>query len=146
MSFASTFDQESKDDGEKWISWTHRGSTSPEMAVLVAELVHGPLIGMVGAFSEGDVTHIYGMWVEPGHRNLGLGGKLLDAILAWVETSHPSSEIRLGVVPSSDSAVRLYRSRGFLPSGKVEPLSHTPEVVWHEMVRVREGPNRSAGG
>ncbi|MCI4339244.1 MAG: GNAT family N-acetyltransferase [Thermoplasmata archaeon] len=146
MSFASTFDRESRDDGAKWTDWAHRGAVSPEMAVLVAEQINGPLIGMVGALSEEDVTHIYGMWVEPGHRNLGLGGKLLDAILAWVETSHPSSEVRLGVVPSSDSAVRLYRSRGFVPSGKVEPLPHTPGVVWHEMALLRKGSNPSSEG
>jgi ribosomal protein S18 acetylase RimI-like enzyme len=137
MSFGSTFDQESQYDPTKWTSWVVRGATSPEMAVLVAEPNSGALIGMVGAISEGTVSHLYGMWVDPRHRNLGLGGKLLEAILEWVDASHPSTEVRLGVVPSSEAAVRLYRSRGFVPTGKMEPLPHTPNVVWHEMVRAR---------
>ncbi|MFZ1023504.1 MAG: GNAT family N-acetyltransferase [Thermoplasmata archaeon] len=139
MSFASTLEKESVDDDAKWTNWARRGALSPEMAVLVAELDNGALIGMVGAFWDGRVTHLYGMWVYPGHRRRGLGGKLLDEILAWGETSHPTSEIHLGVVPLSDSAVRLYRSRGFMPTGKVEPLPHTPRVVWQEMVRPRKG-------
>jgi ribosomal protein S18 acetylase RimI-like enzyme len=141
MSFGSTFKKESESDAAKWTGWAVRGATSPEMAVLVAERTPGTLIGMVGGVWEENVSHVYGMWVEPLYRKLGLGGKLLDAILAWVDQSYPSSEVRLGVVPSSASAVRLYRSRGFVASGKVEPLPHTPAVVWHEMVRPKSGSN-----
>jgi ribosomal protein S18 acetylase RimI-like enzyme len=146
MSFGSTLEKESRDDDAKWTDWAGRGATSPDMAILVAEQENGTLVGMVGAFLHEQVMHLWGMWVDPGHRHLGLGGKLLDEILVWGETFHPTSEIRLSVVPSASSAARLYRSRGFVPTGKVEPLPHTPSVVSHEMVWSRKRPAPSASG
>ncbi|MFZ0891129.1 MAG: GNAT family N-acetyltransferase [Thermoplasmata archaeon] len=144
MSFGSTFAKESAGDLAKWTNWAHLGATSLETAVLVAEQDNGNLVGMVGAYWNENITHLYGMWVEPGHRHLGLGGRLLDEILVWGETVHPTSEIRLGVVPLAGSAVRLYQSRGFVPTGKVEPLPHTPSVVVHEMVWSRKKPGAPA--
>ena len=135
LSFASTYEKESQYDREGWSAWARRGATSSEMAILIAQRSDGRLVGMVGALAEENVLHLYGMWVDPDHRRAGLGARLLDAILAWAETSHPSLEIRLGVVPLTGSAMRLYQRRGFVDTGKVEPLPHAPEVVWHEMVR-----------
>ena len=47
MSFASTFEEESKGEEEKWTEFGHRAAMSSEMVVLVAEPVGGPLVGMV---------------------------------------------------------------------------------------------------
>jgi ribosomal protein S18 acetylase RimI-like enzyme len=135
MSFASTFEKESKGDEKRWGEFAHHAATSSETVVLVAQQVGGQLVGMVGSYLEGEDTHVWGMWVDPGYRNLGLGGKLLDAILTSIESTHPTTQIKLGVVPSSESALRLYRSRGFVDTGHTEPLEHTPSIVWHEMIR-----------
>ena len=138
MSFASTFEKESKGDEEKWRELAHRAASSTEMVVLVAQTSGGALVGMVGSFSTAESVHLWGMWVEPSYRDHGVGGRLLDAILSEIETSRPSAEVNLGVVESSGGAIRLYRSRGFVDTGHVEPLEHTPGVVWHEMIRRRD--------
>jgi ribosomal protein S18 acetylase RimI-like enzyme len=135
MSFGSSFEKESKSTDEKWADMAQRGASSPETEVLVAQQPDGAFVGMVGSYTKGDVSYVWGMWVDPGHRNRGLGGKLLDAILQSIESSHPTTSIKLGVVLSPEAAVRLYRSRGFVETGHTEPLEHTPSVVWHEMIR-----------
>ncbi len=139
MSFASTFEKESKYGDPQWQNLTRRAATSTEMVVLVAQPRDGPFVGMVGSFAEGNVTHVWGMWVEPEYRKLGLGGKLLDAILSEIDASHPANEVKLGVVSSSTAARRLYANRGFTETGHTEPLEHTPSVNWYEMVRRRSG-------
>ncbi len=135
MSFASTFEKESKFEDQQWETLTRRAAKSAEMVVLVAQPRGGPMVGMVGSFREGNVTHVWGMWVEPEYRRLGLGGRLLDAILSQIDASDPANEVKLGVVSSSEGARRLYVSRGFEETGHTEPLEHSPTVIWYEMVR-----------
>jgi GNAT superfamily N-acetyltransferase len=137
MSFNSTFEKESQGDELRWTEWARRSATSHEMAVFVAQPKDGPLVGMAGGFSEEGTTYVFGMWVHPNFRKLGLGTQLLDTVLGWADTSHPSADVKLGTVRSSLVAGRLYRSRGFVETGRTEPLSHTPGTVWHEMIRRR---------
>ncbi len=145
MSFASTSEKESKYDENQWTDFARRAAESSQMVVLVAKPPTGPFVGMVGSFLEGNVSHVWGMWVDPGYRNRGLGGKLLDAILAQIEAVHPKLEVKLGVVSSSEAARQLYRTRGFEETGHTEPLEHTPSVIWYEMVLRRPGQTGVTG-
>jgi len=133
MAFGSTTHRESQYDDARWTDWVRRGATSPNEATWVAEANDGSLVGMIGVFSRERTFQVWGMWVEPAHRRLGLGGRLLDALLAWVGAVLPSAEVRLSVAPSQGSAVQLYRSRGFVATGIVEPVEHTPGAVTQEM-------------
>jgi len=133
--FASTWAEESHLDDLKWIDWVNRGATSTSEAIWVAERTDRSLVGMIGVFSKDHSFYVWGMWVEPTQRGRGIGGGLLDTLLRWVGTTSPSTEVRLSVAPSQVSAVRLYRSRGFVSTGVVEALEHTPGSVCHEMLR-----------
>ncbi len=93
------------------------------------------LVGHIGSIWKDDLTSLGAMWVEPAYRRAGVGRRLLDAILAWADEAHPTSAVRLGVFPTQEAAMRLYRERGFVATGKVFPLEHAPSVLWQEMLR-----------
>ncbi|HEX6799889.1 MAG TPA: GNAT family N-acetyltransferase [Ktedonobacterales bacterium] len=58
---------------------------------------------------------IYGMYVAPEARGQGVGGALLDALLARARELPGLEQIYLGVATTQDAARTLYRSRGFEP-------------------------------
>jgi GNAT superfamily N-acetyltransferase len=141
MAFGETFEQISRKDDDFWSAWAHLASTSEEAATFVAVDPEGKLVGIIGSRTVEGMVWLGVMWVEPELRGQGIGARLLDAILAWAEIQHPTLSARLSVVPSQESAVRLYRSRGFGFTGKVSPLAHTPGAVYHEMMRPPHSSN-----
>jgi ribosomal protein S18 acetylase RimI-like enzyme len=138
LAFGSTLERERNFDESTWVDRVHRGATSPNESTWVAEGPDGRLVGMIGVFPKEEKFHVVAMWVAPDHRGRGVGGQLLDGLLRWIVTSDPRATVLLSVNPSQLPAVRLYLSRGFRPTGIVEPLGHTPGVVLHEMVWNRD--------
>jgi ribosomal protein S18 acetylase RimI-like enzyme len=139
MAFGSTLARETAYDDEQWADRVRSSIDSSDEGVWVAEEEAGRLVGMIGAFTKDGVRHVYGMWVEPARRGSGVGGQLLDTLIAWVGSTGGPRTILLSVNPSQEAAVRLYRRRGFRPTGVVEPLGHTPGAVVHGMRR--DGPS-----
>ena len=139
LAFGSTLAREQAFEPSHWVDRVRQGASGTREGVWVAEGPGGALIGMIGAFPKDGTIHVFGMWVEPDMRQNGLGGKLLDALLDWASTEDPAADVMLSVNPSQLAAVRLYLSRGFQPTGVVEPLGHTPGAVVHEMRRPPKG-------
>ena len=54
------------------------------------------------------------LWVDPDHRNLGVGTALLRAVETDLE-DHGVESCRLEVLSSNDSARRFYRKNGYEP-------------------------------
>lgn len=78
---------------------------------------------------------LFGMWVAPEARRLGVGKRLVDAVLAWArEAGYPS--ILLDVGDENPAAVALYASKGFEPTGVTTtmPAPRDP-VTEHQRVR-----------
>ena len=57
-------------------------------------------------------AHILNLCVDPNYRSLGYGERLLDAILLQARTAKVR-EILLEVRPSNETAIALYRKKGF---------------------------------
>ena len=57
-------------------------------------------------------AHILNLCVDPGYRALGYGEMLIDAILAQSRSANVR-EIFLEVRPSNETALALYRKKGF---------------------------------
>ncbi|HUQ19418.1 MAG TPA: ribosomal protein S18-alanine N-acetyltransferase [Gemmatimonadaceae bacterium] len=74
------------------------------------------LVGYIIALVVGSESEILNLATAPSVRRQGLGGDLLDAGMAAVD-SRGANEIFLEVRESNQSALGLYRSRGFLPIG-----------------------------
>lgn len=142
LAFGSTWARESTFSESLWRERTHRAATSSEVASWLAESAGGDLVGAAGVLWKGSSWVVVGMWVDPGYRRGGIGGRLLDELLDWTSLAHPMAGVRLSVNPTQVAAVRLYLGRGFRRTGKVEPLAHTPGAVVEEMAR-RPGSARS---
>jgi GNAT superfamily N-acetyltransferase len=140
MAFGSTLEAATLAGDSVWSEWVQRASSTDDAISLLAVESGGRLVGHVGSTWEDEVTWLGSMWIEPEYRGRGLGAGLLDAVLKWADTVHPRSEVRLSVVPTQEIAIRLYLSRGFVATGKVSPLTHTPGAVYHEMARRRSVP------
>jgi GNAT superfamily N-acetyltransferase len=133
--FGDTLEATQKADNSLWTDWVRRSSDSGVAITFLATIPEGQPIGMVGSEWKEGVTHLGTMWVEPRYRGLGVGGLLLDSVLAWSERVHPDSEMRLYVAPTQPAAVRLYQTRGFVSTGKDYPVEHSRGLTFHEMVR-----------
>jgi ribosomal protein S18 acetylase RimI-like enzyme len=135
LAFGSEVARETAFPPEHWIERASEGAEDPEHPVWVAEIAAGTLVGMIGAFPDAGRFHLWGMWVAPELRGHRLGARLLDAALQWIAAQHPSSEVLLDVNPSQEAALRLYQRRGFVATGRTEPLPHRPEILTVELRR-----------
>lgn len=115
--FGSTLAQAEQLTDEVW-----RGRADNGGLTLVA-VEDGVGLAMAGAFAPDDrpTVFVWGMWTDPVARGRGLGGRLLDALVAWCRTA-AYDEVRLHVTEGNDAARRLYVGRGFEPTGTWEPL------------------------
>lgn len=77
------------------------------------------LVGMIGAFVEGDpgVAHIVSVYVTPAFRRQGVAKLLMAAMLDDLRQTSVITIARLGVNVTQRAAVRLYESFGFQPVG-----------------------------
>jgi ribosomal protein S18 acetylase RimI-like enzyme len=135
MAFGSTLEAEAAFGDDVWIDRARESATSDERALWVAFGDDGRMLGMVGAHIEEQGAILFGTWVDPAARGAGVGGKMLDALVAWVEARYPAAAISLSVNPTLGAAVSLYESRGFRMTGASKPVDHTPGARFAEMVR-----------
>ena len=143
LAFGSTLDRELGFPSERWQERAKDGAISPRSATFVAVAPDGRLAGMAGTMLTDvpRVLAVWGMWVRPEARGKGLGGKLLDALLAWGRCTHPGSTVRLEVNPEQVAAVHLYESRGFSPTGRERPLGHHAPALCREMELLPPAPD-----
>lgn len=82
----------------------------------------------MGAYREaGDAAtmHLVSMWVEPSHRGLGIGGRLIETVVAWVRAGG-AERIGLWVTRSNRAAAALYARAGFAVTGDLQALPSHP--------------------
>jgi GNAT superfamily N-acetyltransferase len=134
LAFGATLEQERAFPDRVWIDRARASAAAREVATFVAADEGGALIGMMGAHVGAEGAQLFGTWVDPRVRGVGIGGRLLDAVLGWIAGVAPGAVVRLCVNPAFQAAVRLYASRGFARSGCSSPFDHAPEAVADEMV------------
>lgn len=136
LAFGSRFADELAFPPSRWIERADHGANSSNASTWVAEPPRGELLGLVVVSRIEATDHLFSMWVAPEVRGEGIGGCLLDRAVGWARGAHGNPPIFLDVNPKQTAAVRLYRSRGFRPTGRQRPLGdhHPPEEVAQEMV------------
>ncbi|MGH2636628.1 MAG: GNAT family N-acetyltransferase, partial [Actinomycetota bacterium] len=119
--FGSLLERERDHVEADWMGWIS-GWGGGRNRLFVAAL-DGEWVGMaVGSKAADDpIAHLYGMWVEPRMRGTGLGGRLIEAVVAWV-ASLGVAEIELAVTETNDTAGAFYEARGFVDTGARQPL------------------------
>ena len=79
-------------------------------------------------------AHLVSMWVAPRHRRLGLGAKLVDAIIAWARGQNAQT-LELIVTSNNDAAINFYMRLGFTFTGKPSPYRNDSALNDLEMIR-----------
>ncbi len=87
-----------------------------------------------------EARQLVAMWVDPAYRGMGVGRKLVEALVQWAWRG-PATRLALWVVDSNEPAKALYRSMGFRPTEDSQPLPSHPdlqETHW-ELLRPARG-------
>jgi ribosomal protein S18 acetylase RimI-like enzyme len=100
--------------------------TPPAGELLLARDSNGAAVGCVGLrpIEPHGCCEMKRLYVSPEVRGLGLGEKLVDAVVREAERIG-YREMRLDTLPSIAGAIALYRKLGFKP---VEPYYETPVI------------------
>lgn len=109
--------------------------TDPAGATFLA-VRDGAEVGLVYGFTHHvllDEAGLYGMWVAPEARQVGVGRLLMKAVIAWARDSgYP--QLRLEVADANTAAVATYRALGFTPTGRRGAMPAPREhILEHEL-------------
>jgi GNAT superfamily N-acetyltransferase len=101
----------------------------------VAE-IDGEVAGTVGAGPGefGSSAALTALWVDPRHRNQGVGSSLVEAVLKWA-TGQGFTQVLLWVTEVNLNAERLYVHHGFARTGRVSEVRPGEHAVENEMSR-----------
>ena len=93
--------------------------------------------GIAGGYLErGDRSraHLVSMWVAPNHRRLGVGAKLVDAIINWARNQNART-LELIVTSNNAIAINFYSRLGLAFTGKIAPYRNDLALNDLEMIR-----------
>lgn len=134
--FGSTFEEEKQRADDQWRERA-RASAAGDAQALFVVAVDGALRGMARGVPDErqrELCHLYGMFVAPDVRGRGHGRALVEAVCAWAR-SRGSRRVVLNVTETNAEAIRLHEGCGFVRTGAVQPLPHTPALLEIEMER-----------
>jgi RimJ/RimL family protein N-acetyltransferase len=119
--FGGSYDASLARTEEWWIEWARKSAESGEQAMFLAWDDAQP-VGIAGTYLDEDGRRVViAMWVRPAHQGMGLGRRLLDAVVAWVR-AQGAHEVYIDVADGNDAARGLYETYGFVETGIVKPL------------------------
>ena len=73
----------------------------------------------------------FGMSVRRGYWGLGIGGAMLDELIAWARDSQVVSKINLRVRSDNQRAIRLYTRKGFVQEGTIRNDVKLNGIYYH---------------
>jgi ribosomal protein S18 acetylase RimI-like enzyme len=129
--FGSTLAAE---QGRPEAEWRRRAASF----VLARGGASGAVAGLAAGWedpAEPGAVQLVSMWVAPGWRRRGVGGALVDAVVAEARR-RGASEVRLWVTDTNGGARRLYERCGFVLTGATAPLPSNPALIEARMALV----------
>jgi len=129
--FGSTYEREREaEEG----NWRERLGNRAQMVAEVGGQIAGTAAGIA---SDGDAADrraaaLISMWVAPHARGLGVGARLVNAVVDWAKLEGYDS-IFLWVTEGNEVAERLYERCGFVRTGQVQPVHPGEPRVEYEM-------------
>ena len=123
-----------EDEVSPRLKWRTR-LENPQAVTFVARHGGGD-VGLVngegGYETDLGICGLFSMWVAPALRGRGVGGALVDAVIAWARAAG-YERLLLEVGDANEAAIQLYASRGFEPTGGVGNLPAPREhILEHE--------------
>ncbi|MGE6377969.1 N-acetyltransferase family protein [Peribacillus muralis] len=111
--------------------------------IIVAE-IKGEVIGWIAFQSEKrkrmSRKGSFGMMIRDNYREMGIGKKLLRALLDWAEANPLIEKVSLGVFSINHRAISLYKRMGFVEEGrkiqeyKLNDLEYVDDILMYKLV------------
>jgi ribosomal protein S18 acetylase RimI-like enzyme len=103
------------------IAYRVQAKTTPHFHFMLGAFEEGQLVGSMGFTQNEGIKRrhkgvLWGVYILPAYRGRGMGGQLLDAMLARVRQVPAIEQVQLSVWAENKMAVSLYTSRGFVSS------------------------------
>ena len=100
-----------------------RDHAAADNKLYLVALLNGEIVGglnfAAGKRPRTQHTGEFGMSVRRDFWGLGIGSRLLDALIDWAQTSGIVTKINLRVRTDNERALALYRAKGFILEGKI---------------------------
>ena len=125
--FASTLDHAQQLTDEEWKA---RLVTS---AFFIGDL-DGQPAGLVGGHRRDGHVELISMWVAPEARRVGLGTRLIEALVKWA-AAEGYETVRLWVVEGNAAAEKAYAKSGFSRTQRRQPVREGEPEMEIEMAR-----------
>lgn len=121
--FASTVAETEVRPMHYWETRVREGAAGEDSVLFVAECSDA-WIGLAGGYVDEEdgtqVPYLISMWVDPAHRGRGIGGLLVEQVVAWAR-DRAFRRLVLEVEATNASAISLYTRYGFRSTGTVQP-------------------------
>jgi GNAT superfamily N-acetyltransferase len=134
--FGSTLELERDHPAAHWSELAELSDVADTLVVYVA--VDGDRwLGMAaGRWYDRDrgIAGLWGMWVDPALRGLGVGERLVDAVRGWA-AGHGALFLRLGAITGEGDPTGFYERLGFVPTGETGTLSRDRTRAFRYLVR-----------
>ncbi|WP_143304529.1 GNAT family N-acetyltransferase [Chitinophaga vietnamensis] len=110
---------------------------NPRQLLLVAE-VNNKIVGSItvnhSGYDKKAHTAEMGIAVEHAWSNLGIGRRLMTAMIRWAEQQQGLRILYLNVFSTNEKAMQLYRNFGFLESGRLPKGILQREGIYADLV------------
>jgi GNAT superfamily N-acetyltransferase len=134
--FAAAAEQEAELPASHWAELAHQSEAADHLAIYVA--VDGDdWLGMgAGRWHDRErgIAQLWGMWVDPAARGLGLGGRLVADVRGWA-AARGARFLRLGVATRPGDPTPFYEGLGFVRTGETRMMRTDPTRPAHFLVR-----------
>jgi ribosomal protein S18 acetylase RimI-like enzyme len=127
--YGTTYDQAARNDEHVWKKRLRDNVVL--LARVGAEPAGSTMYSTLEQSDPGDCA-LFGMWVDPRFRSAGVGGALVQAVVAEARAAG-KRRVVLHVVSGNASATDLYERAGFVPTGRTLPYPQDDRVVEIEM-------------
>lgn len=100
-----------------------RDSHQSDNKLYIIAYIDDDLVGAL-SFSAGSRSRVrhsgeLAMSVRKSHWGIGLGSRLLDALIGWAKDGHIVKKINLRVRTDNHRAIQLYKGKGFVTQGLI---------------------------
>ncbi|HXI96253.1 MAG TPA: GNAT family N-acetyltransferase, partial [Candidatus Acidoferrum sp.] len=129
--FGSTYERERSAEES---NWRERLGNRTQMVAEVGGEIAGTAAGIAadGDPAGGRTAALISMWVAPYARGLGVGARLVNAVVDWAKSEGYDS-VFLWVTEGNEVAERLYERCGFLRTGQQQPVHPAEPRLEYEM-------------
>jgi len=128
-SFGSTYHRELGFSDDQWKSRLKKTPEKIDSLIWLAETGKSS-VGLVSGVlfvREPNHANLFQMWVDPLHREIGIGTELFNRVKAWA-VDRGATSIKLSVATNNPSALAAYKKGGFQAAGKIEPLRTDSDI------------------